>query len=52
MIIAAGYMFVTGGSSPDTVKKAKTLLIYALVGVAVAVLAQGLVNIVQRLLEP
>jgi len=49
MIIIAAYMFVTAAGNPETVAKARTFVIYALVGVAVAAVARGLVNLVQRI---
>jgi magnesium-transporting ATPase (P-type) len=51
MIIISGYMFVTGGGNPDTIGKARNMLMYALVGLAVAVLSKGLIAIVQMILK-
>ncbi|MEA3452744.1 MAG: hypothetical protein U9Q96_00130 [Patescibacteria group bacterium] len=51
MIIVSGYMFVTGGGKPDTIATARNLLMYALIGLAVAVLARGLVAIVLMILK-
>lgn len=49
MIVVAAYMFVTAAGNPETVAKARTFVIYALVGVAVAAVARGLVVLVQRI---
>ena len=51
MIIAAAYMFVTGGGNPDQLGKAKNLLMYALIGLAVALVARGLIALVGGLLD-
>jgi len=47
MIIIAGYVFVTAGGSPEKVAGARNWLMYALIGLAIAVLARGLVALVQ-----
>lgn len=39
MLLWAAILFLTGGASEDNVKKAKTTLIYAIIGIAVAILA-------------
>ena len=43
MIIIAGFKYVTSSGDPSNVKSAKDTLLYALVGLLVAVTAQGLV---------
>ena len=50
MVLVAGYMFVTGGGNPEQIGKARTILMYALFGLAVAVLARGLVAFVLKIL--
>ena len=49
-LIVAGFMFVTGGGSPEQVNKARTMLINALIGVAIALGARGLVAVVEAIL--
>jgi len=49
MIIISGYMFVTAGGSPEKVTTARNVLMYALIGLAVAVLAKGLIALVAKL---
>lgn len=44
MIIISGFKYITSGGDTNKVASAKNTLIYAMVGVAVAVLAQLLVN--------
>jgi len=46
-IIYAGFLWVTAGGNPENVTKAKTMLINALVGVAIALVAKGLVMVIR-----
>jgi len=46
MVIVAGFKYITSGGDAGSVSSAKTTLIYALVGLAVAALAQFLVDFV------
>jgi hypothetical protein len=46
MVIAAGFRYVTSGGDSGRVSSAKNTLIYALVGLAIAALAQFLVHYV------
>ncbi len=46
MIIIAGIKFTTSGGDSNAVSSAKTSLVYAIVGIAIAVLAQVLVHFV------
>ncbi|MEK7512779.1 MAG: hypothetical protein AAB601_01110 [Patescibacteria group bacterium] len=50
-ILVAGYLFLQAGSSPENLKKAKNQVIYAIVAVAVAVLAKATVDIVRITLQ-
>jgi hypothetical protein len=50
-LIVAGYFFVTGGGEPEKVNKARQMLINALIGVAIAVAAKGLVALVQNIVQ-
>ncbi len=43
MLIAAGVMFVMAAGNPEGVSRARALLMYAIIGLAVAVMARGLV---------
>jgi hypothetical protein len=45
-IIAAGMKFVTSGSNPEEVNKAREYIQYAVIGLAVAALSQALVKLV------
>lgn len=46
MIIVAGFRYITSGGSSDGVSAAKSTLIYAVIGLAVAALAQIIVQFV------
>jgi len=48
-LIVAGYFFITASGNPEGVNKARTMLINALIGVAVAVGAKGLVLVIQNI---
>ena len=50
IIILGAYQFLTAGGAPEKVNSARDKLIWALVGVAVAFLAKGMVRLVQMLL--
>ncbi len=44
-------MFVTAGGNVETVTKARMWVIYAVIGVALAVLARGIVAFVRDIVE-
>lgn len=46
MIIVSAFKYITSGGDSNRVSSAKTTLIYALIGIAIAALAQILVNFV------
>jgi len=52
MLVAAGFTYVTSGGNPDKMKTALNTLIYALIGVAIALLAKGLVFMVCTFIGP
>ena len=49
-LLVAGFLFVTAGGNPENVTKARQYLINALIGVAVALAAKGLVLVVRSVL--
>ena len=49
-LIIAAFTFVTASGDPDKVGKARNFVLYALIGVAVAVAARGLVALVQTIM--
>lgn len=46
MIMAAGFKYITSGGEASKVSNAKNTLIYALIGIIIAVLAQVIVRVV------
>lgn len=50
-IIISGYNFVTAQGDPEKIHKARNFVLYALVGVAVAVASVGLVALVQLIIR-
>ena len=46
-LILAAFTFITASGDPDKVGKARNFVLYALIGIAVAVAARGLVSLVQ-----
>jgi len=49
-IVLAGFQFITGGGEPQQVSQARNKLLYAAIGIMVAVLARGLVTAVRSLI--
>jgi len=49
-ILVAAWTFLTAGGNPESVAKARQMLIYALIGIAVAVLAWGMKDFVVNVL--
>lgn len=48
----AGFLFATAGGSQEQVGKAKKQLLYAVIAIAVGVIARGLPQLVQNFLKP
>ena len=48
-LILAAYNFVTAQGDPEKVKSARNYVIYSLIGVVVATLALGMVDLVKKL---
>ncbi len=46
VIVIAGIMWVTAGGNEDTVKKARGMILYAVIGLIIAGAAYGIVNVV------
>jgi len=51
-ILVAAWTFLTAGGNPDNIAKARQMLIYALIGIAVAVLAWGMEPLIRSILTP
>lgn len=50
VIIVAGFRMVAGGGNPDQIAKAKKAILWAIIGIVVAFMSFGIVQIVQSLL--
>lgn len=50
LLIVAGFFWVTAGGDPGNVIKARTMLINALIGVAIALLARGMVAVIRGII--
>ena len=48
-LIFAGYQYMTSRANPDTMKKAKDRIVWALVGFVIVILAYSIVNVVRNL---
>ena len=46
VIIYAGITFITAAGNPSAITRAKTMIIYAIIGLAVAILSYAIVNFV------
>ncbi len=46
MIIFAAFLYITAGASPEGTKKAKNFLLYAVIGIVIAILARIIPNII------
>ena len=50
MFVVAGVMFVTSAGDPERVRTARRVMIYTAVGLAVILVASGLIKVLQSLL--
>ena len=51
-IVLAGFQFVTAGGDPSAVAQARTKLLWAAVGIGIALLSRGVPNVVQDIIGP
>lgn len=52
MIIWTGISFMTAGGDPEKIKRAKTLLIYVLIGLGIILIGRGIIFVIQDILSP
>lgn len=50
VIIIAGYFFVTAGGDPQKVSQAKNMIIYALIGLVIILMAKGIITFVKTVI--
>ena len=46
MLVYAGYLFVVGGTKEESIKKARSIILYVVIGIAVLVLSKAIVSVV------
>ena len=51
-LVIAAFGFITASGDPEKVAKSRNFVLYALIGVAVAVAARGLVALVELIMNP
>lgn len=51
MVLVAGFLYMTGGGDPEKVKTAHKVLIYALIGIAIVLLANSAEVIIRDVLQ-
>ena len=51
-LLYAGILFVMAAGSPEQVEKARHIIMYALIGIVIALLARGIVFFIQNYLAP
>lgn len=49
-ILLAAFQFITGGGEPEKISEARQKLIYAIIGIAIALVASGLDDIIRSVL--
>lgn len=50
MVLIAGFLYMTGGGNPEKIKTAHKVLIWALVGIGIVLLANGAEAIIRSIL--
>ena len=50
VIVVAGYMFVTSMGDPQKVTNARRMVIYSMVGLAVILVAEGIVALIRKII--
>lgn len=51
LLLYAGFKWIMAGGNPEEVNKARLMLVNALIGVAIALVAKGLVTVIRSILE-
>ncbi len=50
MLLYAGFLFVTAGGDSQKITQAKTIITYTVIGLAVVLLAKGLISVLESIL--
>jgi hypothetical protein len=51
MIILAGFYYMTANGEPEKIKKAKDIMLYTVIGIAVVLLSRAFVSMIKGILE-
>ena len=51
MIVIAGIYFVTAAGNPEQIEKAKSIILYTLIGFIVILVAKGFIELLKQVLE-
>ena len=51
MIVYSGILFLFAGSNPGTVTKARTILMYSVIGLAIMLIGKGFLTLIQSILD-
>ena len=51
MVLVGAFQFMTGGGDPEKISKARKTILYAAVGLALALIAGGVTSIIQSILK-
>jgi len=51
VIVLAGYFFVTSAGDPAKITQAKKMILYALIGLAIILMAQGIIALVETVIK-
>lgn len=52
MIVISGFLFMTSAGSPEKIKTAKTALLYAIIGMLIALLSSGIAATITSVMKP
>ncbi|MBZ9578310.1 hypothetical protein KJA14_00435 [Patescibacteria group bacterium] len=50
MIIVAGFYFVTAAGDPEKIRKAKNIILWTIVGLAIVLLAKGIISMIRQII--
>lgn len=50
MIIIAAFFFITSAGDPEKVKKAKSIILWTIIGFTIVLLAKGIISVVQQII--
>jgi ABC-type transport system involved in multi-copper enzyme maturation permease subunit len=50
IIIIAGFLFLTSGGDPEKVRTAKRMIFWAVVGLAIILLAKGIISLIKTVI--